>query len=567
MPFHNPKLLFILPFCLLSWNCARQGFPPGGPADTTPPRLLQVIPSPDSTRVGRNTTLLFLFSEKIDPKSFERSIFITPSPVRWDEEEHGLQFKWRGSRVEVRFPDSLQANRTYVVTVGAEARDLRNNRMKDSFSFAFSTGDSLDRGEIRGRIFSSKTAGTLILAYIREENRDPDPARQFADYYSQPGESGEFALTNLATGTYRVFALSDADGDRLYTRGEEMIGVPPGDVKITPQALRARPLSLRLAAEDTLLPALVSVSAASRQYLVWSFDEAVAPRDSLWAGHMHFISAQGDSGRIAAAVPHPLDPAQIHALTSTLQETIYRARVDSVYDQSGKPLDSLRSAAEFTGTTQPDTLPPRVLRISIADSARNILLPAPLDFYFSEIMQTDTAAALLVSDSAGAAVAGNLHWPNPLQLRFQPQPRWQSRSRYTARLRPENLKDWSGNVLFDTTGSITFWTINADTFASISGKIIDPDSTAQGGVQVFAKQIQGGTEYHLRLEGPGPYLFREVLPGSYQISGFRDANRNGRFDYGSAFPFVPAERYVVWPDTIKVRSRWPNEENDFELPE
>jgi hypothetical protein len=298
----------------LTWNCARQGYPPGGPADTTPPRILQVIPAPDSTRVSRNTSLIFYFSEKVDHKSFAQAIFITPSPVPYDEEEDGLEFKWGGKEVEVRFPDSLRANRTYVVTAGTELRDLRSNRLKDSFSFAFSTGDSLDRGEIRGQVFADKPAGALVLAYILTENQEPDPAKQYADYYTQLGETGEFVLTNLAPGKYRVFVLTDSDGDRLYARGEEMIGVPPRDVIIAPTALRARPLPFRLVAEDTLPPALASVSAASRQYVIWNFDEAVAPRDSIWMGRMHVISANGDSARLVHASPHPLEPAQVHTI-------------------------------------------------------------------------------------------------------------------------------------------------------------------------------------------------------------------------------------------------------------
>ncbi|MGH7495742.1 MAG: Ig-like domain-containing protein [bacterium] len=557
------KLLLLF----LAWNCARQGYPPGGPADTTPPRILQVIPAPDSTRVSRNTPLLFFFSEKVDHKSFAQAIFITPSPVPFDEEGDGLKFDWRGQAVEVRFPDSLRANRTYVVTVGTELRDLRSNRLKDSFSFAFSTGDSLDRGEMRGQVFADKPAGALILAYILAESQEPDPTTQYADYYTQLGETGEFVLTNLAPGKYRVFVLTDGDGDRLYARGDEMIGVPPRDVIIAPSSPRARPLPFRLVAEDTLPPALASVSAVSRQYVIWNFDEAVAPRDSAWAGRMHLISAKGDSARLFRASPHPLEPAQVHTITSDLQEITYRAWVDSIYDQAGELLDSLRSAGELKGTSRPDTTRPRLVGISIADSTQNVLLNAPLDLFFSELMRTDTAQTqVAVRDSAGLQVAGELRWPSPLQMRFQPQARWQSRARYSAQIRPELLQDWAGNLLNDTTGVITFWTINADTFASISGKITDSDSTAQGSVQVFARKIGGKDEYHVQLEQPGAYLFREVLPGQYCIGAFRDANRNGRYDFGSPSPFRPAERYMVWPDTIKVRSRWPNEENDFELP-
>ncbi|MGH7454020.1 MAG: Ig-like domain-containing protein, partial [bacterium] len=111
-----------------------------------------------------STHLEFTFSEKIDHASFEQALFISPASAQ--NEEKRLRFRWRGLRVEVIFPDSLRQERTYVVTLGTDVRDLRNNRLASAFSLAFSTGDSIDTGEIHGQIFHEKPAGVLILAYL-----------------------------------------------------------------------------------------------------------------------------------------------------------------------------------------------------------------------------------------------------------------------------------------------------------------------------------------------------------------------------------------------------------------
>jgi hypothetical protein len=50
-----------------------------------------------------------------------------------------------------------------------------------------------------------------------------------------------------------------------------------------------------------------------------------------------------------------------------------------------------------------------------------------------------------------------------------------------------------------------------------------------------------------------------MLPGSYTIELYRDEDGNGRFNYGGILPFQPAERFWIYPDTIKIRARWPNE--------
>lgn len=561
------RALSVIVFVAFIWNCARQIAPPGGPEDKIPPRILQVSPAPDAARVPRDARLLITFSEKVDHKSFEQAIFVSPSPNSSNPHEPGFRFQWRGRQVLVSFPDSLRAQRTYAVTIGTEVRDYRNNRMANAYTFAFSTGDSLDRGEIKGRVFTDKPSGILIMAYILEPSRAPNPAQDYPDYFTQLGESGEFTLSALAPGSYRVFALGDRDGDRLYTRGEELFGVPTNDVTLTSRGASLHPLSFRLASEDTLRPTLSAVTVLSNNQIEWRFDEAVTPRDSLWEKPLHVRTENGDSLRILLATQHPLDRALVRTIVAPLQNAKYRALAIDLFDEAGNPLDSSAASNEFVGTSQSDTTRPRIAKISLADSARNVLLAAPVDLFFSEIMKRDTSATpLLVLDSTGAEVRGNLHWSSPMQLRFEPRPQWMSRARYTVKIQRERLFDWNGNALFDTTGQITFWTVNADTFASISGKISDADSTARGVIHLTAKQTGAKIEYHAQADATGVYLFKDVLPGLYQISAFRDTNGNHRFDFGKPLPFAPAEHYWAWPDTIKVRSRWPNEDNDFVIP-
>ena len=514
-----------------------------------------------------STHLVFTFSENLDHKSFENAIFISPNPIRFQTDDDNLRFKWRGKKVEVIFPDSLREQRTYVVTLGTDIRDLRSNRMKDSFTLAFSTGDSLDQGEISGRVYAEHAAGILILAYVVDSDHHPDPAKDYAEYNTQVGQSGEFKLSYLAPGRYRVFALADRDGDRLYSRGEEQIGVPARDIVLQTGHESDSTLGLRLAQQDTLKPTLASVSATSINQVEWRFDEVVSPRDSLWPAALHLISAAGDTVGILVAAPHPLDRARVQTIVEPLQLTSYRARADSVFDSFGNAVDSAFNSVEFSGTTAIDTLRPRILRISIADSSRDLPLDTPVELTFSEVMRVDTSRSpILVSSLAGSEVAGTGSWPNPQQYRFDPAPAWESRTGYVVEIFPDSIFDWNGNALDDTTGKIVFWTLNADTLASISGTIADADSTGTGPIHVTARQISGAFEYKQRINEPGAYSFPRVLPGLYQISAFRDANANGHIDPGTPWPYVPAERYIVWPDTIKVRSRWPNEGNDFVMP-
>jgi uncharacterized protein (DUF2141 family) len=567
--------------------CAREGFPPGGPEDRTPPQIVGVSPEQNATRVPLSTRLELTFSEKIDRASFEQAFFISPTTG-----EKKLRFRWHGPRVEVVFPDSLRPQRTYVVTLGTDVRDLRNNRMERAFSLAFSTGDSIDTGEIRGRIFHDKPAGILILAYLLELNRNPNPARDFADYLTQVGAKGDFVLSYLSDGRYRVFALEDRNSDRLYNRGEESIGVPSQDVVLDSTHRQHSDLNFRVAPEDTLRPGLAAITAPDRAHLILRFDEQVVPVDSIWERHVHVFSSAGDSLRILAIAPHPLDPLQVHAITDPQQAVTYKAFLGEFLDAAGNPLDSLYRQTEFAGNTQPDTSRPRLLKITPADSSRGVHVAAPVEMIFSEMMTNALASLnnklqreiggsrwpLTAQQASGRAVAGKGVWLNPFQFRFQPDTLWRSQAQYVVKTLADSTFDWSGNAVFDTTRQITFWIMNADTLSAISGRLTDSKPEATGSIHLAARQLgtasgsrlgspsRSGEGYRVILLEPGRYRFEQILPGSYQLSAFRDANRNGRYDLGSTLPYVPAERYMTWPDTIKVRSRWPNEGNDFVLP-
>ena len=121
-----------------------------------------------------------------------------------------------------------------------------------------------------------------------------------------------------------------------------------------------------------------------------------------------------------------------------------------------------------------------------------------------------------------------------------------------------------GNAVGDTT--YQFSTLNADTLSEISGQVVDLNSEGRGNLHVGARHLEDeGSVYSQVLPGPEAYRFRGVLPGQYVLDVFRDRDGNGRYSYGRPFPYEPAERFVVYEDTVAVRSRWPNEGNTIIL--
>lgn len=568
---------------MLSWTlfllggCASQRPPSGGPPDTTPPQIVNVTPENNATLVPLNQTVEFEFSEGLDHKSLAKAIFITPDPG-----EGGVEYDWSGRKLRLKFADSLKTNRTYVITLGTDLKDSRGNAMKNSFTLAFSTGAEISSGKIAGQVFSKEKAlGILIWAYILE-NGDPDPRKRAGDYVTQTSADGKFELTNLSEGRYRVFAIKDNDNNRFFEPGLDASGVPTRDVALTREQLSFSGLNFRLALADTIGPALVSVSAQSRSQLLLRFDEALqkagtevasnfiiyptkSPRLPRRRGGSASQTQAGDSAKVLLAYLNEPETTEAVVITAPLTPKIeYEIVVQNLTDLSGNPIDPAYNRAQFVGSALPDTIPPKIISTVPKDSARAVPLSAPFEIRFSNAMnQASVERHFQMRDSAGTA-AGAFEWVTPALVKFKPIAHLQSRSEYFVSIQLDSVLDFHGNAVRDSLWRAMFTTLNADTLASISGTVRDEDSTAIGAIYLKAiSSEQEGPTYEIVLPEPGPYTFSDILPGSYTLEAFRDRNQNGKYDFGRAAPFQPAERFVIHTEKIQVRSRWPNEGNDL----
>ena len=237
-------ILFLFFFLFIS--CAVQGPPAGGPIDDIPPMIIEVYPSANSVNVDLLTDIYIKFSENMQNISVERSIFITPSLTK------ELNFRWEGEKLNIENKDGLQSDITYVINVGTSSKDLRDNILKNSFSWAFSTGNKIDTGEISGKIFSEQApAGILIWGFKIDNNKVIDPSGNNPDYSTQSGENGEFKLEFISDGSYRFFAVNDINNNLKYDIASDFIGLPCCDLKLSDENRKIENFYLPLSVEDT----------------------------------------------------------------------------------------------------------------------------------------------------------------------------------------------------------------------------------------------------------------------------------------------------------------------------
>jgi hypothetical protein len=549
---------------ILSISCARQLPPAGGPEDKTPPIILEVTPEANSTLVPLDQQVEFVFSEAMDRKSAEGAIFITPDPGE------RVKFKWKKRKLRIEFADSLKENRTYVITLGTGLKDARRNPLKQSYTLAFSTGAEISDGKISGRVYSQgPVQGVFIWAYVLENEQEPDPTKKSGEYITQTDAQGRFTLSHLSEGVYRIFAMRDKNNNRFYDVGTDAIGVPFRDVILSKEQLRASNLNFKMTVQDTIGPALVSVSADDQVHLKLIFDENLHKKGTENPGNYSIhskTSGTEDSLAIRIAYVNALDAKEIQLITAPqIPKTEYEIEVQNIMDISWNLIDPNYSKFIFLSSAAPDTFKPEIVQTVPKDSAESVFLNSKIELYFNEAMnRTSVERNFQMQDSTGKLVAGTFVWENPALVKFSPKRLLESSAHYVVSVKLDSIYDLFANPVADSTLYLTFKTLNKDTLSAISGTIADEDSLGQGAIYLKAQQTQrNGQSYEIKLEQPGPYEFVNILPGIYVIEGFRDRDNNGEYTFGKAIPFEPAERFVVYSDSINVRARWPNEGNDI----
>jgi hypothetical protein len=547
--------IFFAFFLVILAGCAGQVAPSGGPPDTIPPKVVFTDPDTNSVRFGRNSITLE-FSEYVDRRSVQDAIFISPSVGE-------LEYDWSGTEVTLRFEDTLRHNTTYVVTVGTDVRDLRaGNRMASAFTLAFSTGDSIDRGSVAGRVFSEKPEGIMIFAYrldgIRADTLNPSHTKP--DYITQTGTNGWFSLVHLRLGAYRLFAVSDEYRNLLYDRQVDAYGVLRSDLLLTPSDTALTKYWFRMSREDTAKPFIAGAKAIDSRRIALRLSE---PADSASLAQSVIQIADTVHGRpvgIVSWIVDPDRPASITLFTAAALDSpaFYRIRIAGIVDTAGNAMDEKGGTSMFEGILTPDTLKRAVSVAALRDSTKGVEQDVTPEVRLAVPVESNRIlSAITLADSSKKPVRAEVVRLGPASFRLQPQNELMSRAWYTLRVRVDSLADVLGGAYPDTTIRIRFQTADARTSGTLSGDVVD-ETADSGKIVILATRIDPAPKKVVRqvVARPGPFVFDQLPEGKYALEAYRDRRGKGAYFGGRPYPFLPSERFTASADTIRVRARW-----------
>ena len=226
----------------LAIGCGKKGAPSGGPPDLEPPRLIAATPDSAEAGVALGVSPTLTFSEGMEPRSTGDAISISP-PVEI------RRLRWSGRTVTAVLAESLRADRTYTLFVGAGARDRHGNPVERAVSIVFATGDSFPPGRIHGRIEARgfPVSAANVWCYQGATGREPDSTARDFDALGLVSPEGRFDIVGLPVpADYRLWVFVDLNGNRSFEPVTDVLAAVDTVLALRPAAPSADSVVLRI---------------------------------------------------------------------------------------------------------------------------------------------------------------------------------------------------------------------------------------------------------------------------------------------------------------------------------
>lgn len=209
-------------------SCASIQQPTGGPKDKEPPVVLKETPA-NHTLNFKAKQIKIDFDEYVKVKNESKEFSISPSPDKLP------YYNIKGKSLVIKFADSLIKNTTYVINLGRGLVDYNEGNILKNYMYVFSTGNKIDSLSITGSVVNTLDKKPVLDAtvFIIPTNQDTIFGKKRASIFTTTDSSGNFSLKYLKPDTYRIYALKEEGGDRIYNSTNEDIAFLKDSIKLS----------------------------------------------------------------------------------------------------------------------------------------------------------------------------------------------------------------------------------------------------------------------------------------------------------------------------------------------
>ena len=590
------KLIYIFCMACVVVGCARMGQPDGGWFDDDPPEVIGCRPADQSTNISSKKISIY-FNEYIKLEDATNKVIVSPPQLEIPE------IKDAGKRIVVELQDSLKPNTTYTIDFSDAIVDNNEGNPLGNYTYSFSTGDQIDTMEVSGYVLDASNLEPVkgILVGLYDDLADSAFKTKPMIRVSRTDSRGRFVIKGVVHGTYRAYALKDADGDFCFNQKSEMIGfnhetyVPSSkpDVKIDTiwrdslhiDAFKQTPYTHFLPDDVTLLAFthiqtdryLLKTERKDPEKFTMFFTyghpdlpvikglnfnadsafviETRVEQDTInyWLRDTTLINQDTLRMEVNYMMTDTLGNlvSQIDTL-EVLAKTPYAKRQKELTKEIEK-WQKEQERKKKRDETYDSIFPAKPLKPNYMlsqeidpDKIIQIEIPAPLQ-------HVDTAAVHLYSmiDSAWYEAPFTFK-PIPHRLRYyEIQAEWRPDTEYSLEIDSAAFEDIYGHVSDPYKQGIKVKSL--DEYSTLTIKISGVADSLPLRVRLLDK---GDGIVKEVLAKDGVAFFEYVSPDKYYLSAFVDANGNGLWDTGDYDEDRQAESVYYYPREIECKERW-----------
>ena len=563
----------------LSYRCANQMSPVGGPRDTIPPVLLQSQPVNKSTGVDTRT-FTFVYNERITADKIQNQLIITP---RIDSK---YTHRVKKNTLRIDFEENFADSTTYTFNFREGVGDITEGSPPVDNKFTFSTGHYIDSLRISGYatyLLSGDTAKNVNIGLYR--SLDTVNIFNGAPYYfTNTNDKGYFLLENLKEGLYSIYAFRDNNKNLKLESNTESFGFLADTIVLTQNIdtlnlylLNVDPRPIRMqSATASGLYFHVNYNKYITRYEIIEPEEEGEVYSNFTEDHrtVRFYNRQSfsDSLRVIITAIDSIDQSRTDTVYVKFRESTRRpddfnytvkpktgTPVESIFNSSvkfSKPViafnrDSIAVVFDTTaiGHFTVDT------SVTWGINFDQILLSTTIDRTLADtVIAIRTRREKAFADSLRQeTIAGSEPTAAPAARRQQDGSGAESPLRKINRGLALHL------------GKGAFISAESDSSAAsyTNYEFFDPEKFAllQGKIQTdypcyFIQLIDNSKNVLFELYNATEYRFNTIPPGKYRIRFLIDENCDGKWNPGNLNTHTEPEQVFFFPDEISMRANW-----------
>ena len=599
--------ILLLASLLVLMACASMGTPDGGPYDEEPPILVEAKPAVGAINVKTGKITLD-FNENIKLVNAFEKVIVSPPQVEMPE------IKYSAKRVTVELMDTLIPNVTYSIDFGDAIVDNNEGNPYEDFAYYFSTGDVVDTLAVSGTVLNAEDLEPIkgIVVGLHSCLDDSAFTKLPFERVSRTDSKGRFVIKGIAPGNYRIYALSDVNGNNLFDQKSEVLAFM--DTSVSPFATSA----IR---HDTIWRDSVTIDTINHvSYTRFQPDDIVlrafkedfysqylvkSPRDSHNKMALYFAAANEDLPLIEGFNFDETDYILENSIkndTLTLwfkDSTIYRAdtlsfrvtyniadslgnmvaKSDTVYAPSRRTwqkvmamqqekfekdrkefLKKAKRSDDYDENNPPEYVPPtKELKVRSSGSS-SMDVNSTLFFSFDEpLASLDTLGIHLSKkvDTLWVPIDYVLRSDRNIK-RYNLYAEWRPKETYLIEIDSATFKGLYGGVSNKFSQEMTFRSL--EEYAVLYLDIAGTGDDAY--VQLLNKS---GTVVQTERTQKNQCAFYFVKPGMYYLRLFVDENDNGKWDTGEFEKGKQPEKVYYYDRALELRALFEYSQDDWDI--